>query len=42
MRLRVITKEKEFLDFDIEVPFYLKSLDKDEKYNILIVEEKTN
>lgn len=40
MRLRVITKEKKFIDFDVKLPLYFSTKNLMDKYSILIVEEK--
>lgn len=39
MRLRIITKEKEFLDFDVEIPLYFSTPNLNDKYAIMIAEE---
>ncbi len=40
MRLRIITKNNEFLDFDIELPIKVNTLNLHDKYAVMIVEEK--
>ena len=39
MRLRIINKEKEFLDFNIKLPLYFSTKNLKDKYAIMIVEE---
>lgn len=39
MRLRIITKENKFLDFDIELPLYISTENLKDKYATIIVEE---
>jgi hypothetical protein len=41
MRLRVITKDKKFLVFDVKVPIYLSTANLFDKFAVMIVEEKT-
>jgi hypothetical protein len=41
MRLRVITKDKKFLDFDVKVPIYLSTPDLFDKFAVMVVEEDT-
>jgi len=40
MRLRVITKDKKFVDYDVEVPIYVSTADLTDKFAVMIVEEK--
>jgi len=40
MRLRVITKDKKFLDFDVKVPISVNTSNLYDKFAVMIVEEK--
>jgi len=40
MRLRIINKEKEFLDFDVKLPLYFSTKKLDDKYAIMIAEQE--
>ena len=39
MRLRIITKDKRFLDFDVKVPISVNTSNLYDKFAIMIVEE---
>jgi hypothetical protein len=40
MRLRVITKDKKFLDFDVKVPISINTPNLHDKFAVMIVEER--
>jgi len=40
MRLRVITKDKKFLDFNIKLPISVNTSNLHDKFAVMIVEEK--
>lgn len=40
MRLRVITKDGKFVDYDVDLPIYLSASNLKDKFAVMIVEEK--
>ena len=40
MRLRIITKDKKFVDYDVKVPITVNTTNLYDKFAVMIVEEK--